>query len=255
MIKIKFFTGGFLLISFIYLVTVTSCKTNNKGTDVGLKSDTSVKAMPNPTKPELHKLLGAYTGNFGDNKITILLTTLTPDSVNGRSVVAGNNRPFHGTVSQQDTVYVFTATEPGDDKHDGKFAFTINNNDPDILSGSWLPNDTSITKRKTYTLLKKVFKYDPKVGRYPEASARVLKTEDVENLGPWELTFMRNEIFARHGYCFSRREMRDSFETEDWYTPYSTDITADLTQIEKKNISLLKKYEKYNQDYGDDFGR
>ena len=60
---------------------------------------------------------------------------------------------------------------------------------------------------------------------------------------------MRNEIFARHGYCFKKKELRQQFETEDWYVPNTVDIKGFLTEIEKKNIALIKRYEKYAEDY------
>ena len=66
---------------------------------------------------------------------------------------------------------------------------------------------------------------------------------------------MRNEIYARHGYCFTRKATRQQFEMYEWYIPNSTDIKKDITEIEKKNIALIKKFEKYADDYGDDYGR
>jgi hypothetical protein len=70
-----------------------------------------------------------------------------------------------------------------------------------------------------------------------------------------ELQFMRQEIFARHGYCFTKKEFRQQFENEDWYVPDTTDIRGRLTDIEKKNIALIKRYEKYAEEYGDVYGR
>ena len=70
-----------------------------------------------------------------------------------------------------------------------------------------------------------------------------------------ELSYMRNEIFARHGYCFKKKDMRNMFELLDWYVPNTVDIKNFLTEIEKKNISLIKRYEEYADEYGDDYGR
>jgi hypothetical protein len=70
----------------------------------------------------------------------------------------------------------------------------------------------------------KNFEYRKDVGNWPEASQRLLKTDDVENLAKSELELMRNEIFARHGYCFSRKEMRQQFENESWYIPNTVDL-------------------------------
>lgn len=93
------------------------------------------------------------------------------------------------------------------------------------------------------------------MGEYPEASQRELKPEDVENRMKPDLELMRNEIFARHGYCFKRKEMRQAFEAEEWYVPDNTDVCSKLTPLEKKNIEMIKRYEQYAEDYGDEFGR
>jgi hypothetical protein len=93
------------------------------------------------------------------------------------------------------------------------------------------------------------------VGNFTQGSKRLLKEEDVENLTAGDLEIMRNEIFARHGYCFKKKELREMFEDKDWYVPNTVDVKKDLTEIEKKNIALIKKYEKYAEQYGDDFGR
>jgi hypothetical protein len=104
-------------------------------------------------------------------------------------------------------------------------------------------------------LQRKEFKYQANVGTWPEASKRLLKPADVENLVKPELELMRNEIFARHGYCFNKKNLRQQFENEDWYVPNTVDIKGYLTDIEKKNIALIKRYEKYAEEYGDEYGR
>jgi hypothetical protein len=93
------------------------------------------------------------------------------------------------------------------------------------------------------------------VGDYPEASVRLLTDDDVANKMKEDLEYMRNEIFARHGYCFKKKITRTQFETESWYIPNTVDVKADLTEIEKKNIAKIRHYEKYAEEYGDDFGR
>lgn len=70
-----------------------------------------------------------------------------------------------------------------------------------------------------------------------------------------ELEQMRNEIFARHGYCFKKKDMREMFEDQEWYVPDNVDVRNKLTAIEIKNLALIKRYEKYAEDYGDEYGR
>lgn len=200
------------------------------------------------------KILGSFVGAFGDNKITLLITRAEGDLVEGRSIVGGNDRPFKGTLKEKDGAYTITANEPGDDPNDGSFTFTIESDNPDIVTGSWKPFKGD-GRTKDYTLQRKAFHYRIDVGEYPEASQRELKPEDVENLMKSDLEMMRNEIFARHGYCFKKKEMRQAFEGEEWYVPDNVDVRSKLTAIEKKNIALIKRYEQYAEDYGDDFGR
>lgn len=199
-------------------------------------------------------ILGSYVGAFGDNKITMLVTKADGGNISGRTIVGGNDRPFDGTYAVEDGKFKVTAREPGDHKDDGVFNFTFATDRPDEVTGTWKANDPKRPER-SYTLSRRKFEYRKDVGQYPQASQRLLKESDVENLMKDELAFMRNEIFARHGYCFSRKEMRQKFEKADWYIPNTVDIKGYLTEIEKKNIALIKRYEKYAEEYGDEYGR
>lgn len=210
-------------------------------------------AAPDPNA-EAQKILGSYVGSFGDNKITLLITKVDGSTISGRSIVGGNDRPFDGTFNIENAAYKITAKEPGDHKDDGVFNFTIAQDKLTELKGTWKANDAK-RPEKSYTLERRKFEYKPNVGQWPEASTRLLKAADVENLPKEELEFMRNEIFARHGYCFSKKNLRQQFENEDWYVPNTVDIKGFLTDIEKKNIALIKRYEKYAEEYGDEYGR
>jgi|SRR5687768_8861425 len=192
-------------------------------------------------------ILGSYVGQFGDNKITLLITKAGGGVISGRTIVGGNDRPFDGTLSLEGGAYNIEAREPGDHKHDGIFRFRIPETDLNQLEGTWKANDPK-RPEKSYTLARKTFSYRKDVGNWPEASQRLLKTGDVENLTKGELELMRNEIFARHGYCFAKKNLRQQFENEDWYVPNTVDIKGFLTEIEKKNIALIKRYEQYAEE-------
>ena len=66
---------------------------------------------------------------------------------------------------------------------------------------------------------------------------------------------MRNEIYARHGYSFKDKAMRQVFDTVSWYMPMGIDIRDDLTDIEVQNIDLIYLYESYQEENYDDYGR
>jgi hypothetical protein len=235
------------LFSFLMVCVLGACNSSgNKETT----NNTLTQITPSST------LLGSFVGAFGDNKITLLITKASGDTVQGRSVVGGNDRPFTGTLKNTGDTYAIVAKEPGDDKYDGIFHLTVNAKQPDVVTGTWEPNTPGEhLGSKTFSLQRKAFMYLQDVGNFTQGSKRLLKEEDVENLTAGDLEIMRNEIFARHGYCFKKKELREMFEDKDWYVPNTVDVKKDLTEIEKKNIALIKKYEKYAEQYGDDFGR
>lgn len=80
-------------------------------------------------------------------------------------------------------------------------------------------------------------------GIYPEGSTRYLNENDLEGLDSWDLKVFRNEIFARHGYIFTTRDMIDYFRGQKWYRPRYKDVKSLLSAVEKKNINLIKSYE------------
>ena len=204
------------------------------------------------------RLEGYWVGMFGENKINIALTEVLSDgTVKGYSVVSGNDRQFEGNYRQEGQTYFFTLREPGNDKYDGKFAFSINLDQPEAetsLKGKWTPYNSQLPA-KTYSLSKRRYQYDPKAGQYPEASTRLLTEEEVQNLYKQELRIMRNEIYARHGYSFKMKDMRSHFDAEDWYMPLTTDVRNKLSKIEVRNSALIKEYEEYAQEFYDDDGR
>ncbi len=218
------------------------------------------------------------------NLINIAIDSVVEKKVYGHSVVAGNSRPFTGKIMNETASDLeIEAKEPGDDKYDGMFMFVYKKGKKE-LEGTWVANDGNLAvTERGYALKKKFFKYDPnqELGNeyygevydsYDEgtnkseaittdankynASAVELKSSDIENMYKRDLEVLRNSIYARHGYSFKNRAMRWFFDHEiSWYIPVSTDVSAQLTELEKKNIDLIKTYEKHAQNYYDSYGR
>ena len=242
-----------LFLSVILAVLFCSCNSSSDKTE---EKTTGKETVSTGTSSAITNLLGSYVGPFGDNKITLLITKITGDSIEGRSVVGGNDRPYTGVVKFINEKYNIVAKEPGDDKYDGVFNFTIDTKQPDMVTGNWKPNVAGAhLGPKDFSLQRRAFRYLADVGQYPQASTRLLKEDDVNNLMKDELEAMRNEIFARHGYCFKKKHLRERFEDQDWYIPNTVDVKNDLTAIEIKNIALIKRFEKYAEEYGNDYGR
>ena len=235
-------------------------------------------------KAELVKEEKAYSYQ---NRINISIDSVFGEEIYGHSVVAGNDRPFQGMIKKNNGgTYSVSAEEPGDDQYDGKFFFDIYP-DQKSLKGSWTANDSklAVTIRK-YELKAAKFKYDPTL-KMPEeiswevvyddknlpqewldgefltgdavvvnASTKLLTKEEVGNMYKGDLEIIRNAIYARHGYSFKNRKIRYIFDNfVDWYIPVTTDVRAELTELEMKNIALIKRYEEHAERYYDAYGR
>lgn len=107
------------------------------------------------------------------------------------------------------------------------------------------------------------FKYDPN-SELPEkyfggpitgeinkknASVIALNGKELQNLYKDELELIRNLIYARHGYIFKNPDFKFIFDGVDWYVPISSDVSKDLTDIEIKNIELIKRYEAHAKKF------
>jgi len=197
--------------------------------------------------------IGTYSGSFGPHKITISIEKIVGRTVLGYSIVTGNERAFSGSWQTIPDGIAFIGKEPGDHPEDGFFTLSFNATEK-TLKGRWDSNNKKIPSVEL-SLQARKFKYDPKQGNYPQASARLLKEKDVENMHPAELRLMRNEIYARHGYSFINQDMQKHFSTVDWYMPIALDVKNKLTATELKNAELIKRYENYGEAYYDKFGR
>lgn len=80
---------------------------------------------------------------------------------------------------------------------------------------------------------------------FADSDRRLLTPEDLRPLSKTELRNARNEIYARRGRKFVRREVSDYFKQFDWYRPQFGEV--ELTFIEAKNVELIQKFEKKAQ--------
>lgn len=51
--------------------------------------------------------------------------------------------------------------------------------------------------------------------------------------------FLRNMIYARHGYTFNDAKIAESLSKYSWYKPQEKDVYAKLTDVEKNNLKFL----------------
>jgi len=113
-------------------------------------------------KPQVYASSGFVWST--DNKINISIDRIEGNEVTGHSVVAGNDRPFKGTMEEKEDAFHFEVAEPGDDKYDGTFSFAISKGmDKTLLKGTWNAYKKVKTPKRVYSLEKKTFAYNPDV--------------------------------------------------------------------------------------------
>lgn len=90
--------------------------------------------------------------------------------------------------------------------------------------------------------------YDDESDDYiiPYSASVLLSEADVEDLSWEEVALARNELYARHGYIFTKDRTKDYFEDKDWYVGTVSDqmkIYKEFSDIERKNVDFLADYE------------
>jgi serine/threonine-protein kinase len=81
----------------------------------------------------------------------------------------------------------------------------------------------------------------------PFFMTRPVTEQDLEGKSAWELEVMRNEIFARHGRQFVRKDLQRYFSAQSWYVPRfpATQFpTSLLGSVQQKNVALILSYQK-----------
>ncbi|MBQ3422518.1 MAG: YARHG domain-containing protein [Romboutsia sp.] len=79
----------------------------------------------------------------------------------------------------------------------------------------------------------------------PDSNSRKLTREELSIYSLEELSYIRNEIFARHGYIFKKEKYYNYFIQKDWYVPneYFDGSVTSLNKIEQYNVNLIKELE------------
>lgn len=80
-------------------------------------------------------------------------------------------------------------------------------------------------------------------GKFPFASQKLLTRADLSTFTIDDLRLMRNELFARHGHTFKSPNLRAHFSAQPWYKAQTADAGPLLTEIERKNIPIIKAAE------------
>ncbi|KKW77939.1 hypothetical protein AAV96_11250 [Acinetobacter sp. AG1] len=208
-----------------------------------LSSTTLTLAQPAQIAP-------SWTGLYNDEQKISLFMQQKGNDVTGYSVLNGKQLNFKGKIKQTDSNYTLSLNEIGQGVDVGRFVLNYKGNTSPI-DAQW-SSATQTVKPKFFSLNAQQCKYAKEQGEFPDASLRLLKDADLQvPLG--QLQYMRNEIYARHGYAFQNKKWAITFSQYDWYMPCYLNVDARLTQIEKENVKRIKMVEPYAKDI--DWGR
>jgi hypothetical protein len=81
----------------------------------------------------------------------------------------------------------------------------------------------------------------------PYFMKRAVTNEDLKSLTRHEIDIIRNEIYARHGYIFKKKEWDTYFTKQTWYFPkYEDKDFSDsfFTPVQKQNIEFIVSFAK-----------
>ncbi|MCG8361842.1 MAG: YARHG domain-containing protein [Pseudanabaenales cyanobacterium] len=84
---------------------------------------------------------------------------------------------------------------------------------------------------------------------YDWLSIRAITREDLVGKSAFDLTIMRNSIYARHGRKFNRQAIQSYFNSQTWYKAiYSPEEFPNslLSQIERNNAAKILEYQRQN---------
>lgn len=82
---------------------------------------------------------------------------------------------------------------------------------------------------------------------FADSGSRYLSTSDLEGLSAEELSWARNEIYARHGRRFKDAGLQSYFDSKPWYNgTIEPDQFSEgmLNEYEKKNAETILSYER-----------
>ena len=87
---------------------------------------------------------------------------------------------------------------------------------------------------------------DPNGYILPDSDSRKLKKSDLAGMTAQQLSYAKNEIYARHGRVFKSSELQDYFNQKDWYEKNDDFKDEDLSKKEAENTEFIAAYQKDN---------
>ena len=177
-----------------------------------------------------------------------LLSGKYEDSLSGKEITFYANRHYSEGIIEGNYKFETEFDQPRDviSYSDQSYHFIKSRNNLKLYSSLLDQHEHYIAGELKYnfTLLEHlpVVKSDKK-GNYQFASEMPMISKILWLYSIEELRIIRNEIFARYGHQFKSPDLKEYFESQSWYQPTSSDVTNQLTELEKLNAQLIKYVE------------
>ncbi len=85
----------------------------------------------------------------------------------------------------------------------------------------------------------------------PFFMTRLVSAQDLRDKNQWDLDVMRNEIYARHGRRFKRKDLQDYFNDPPWYSPQYDPKefpVSLLTKTQQENAKFIRDYQRKHEN-------
>lgn len=120
----------------------------------------------------------------------------------------------------------------------GIYASSVNNR----------PSNASVGRGETYTAPTAEVYEDEGYYLFPSDS-QYISVSDLMGCSKENVSLIRNEIYARHGYSFQTESIRNYFMQQTWYTPNpnvnaTTFSASQFNDYERANVNTIIQYEK-----------
>ncbi len=205
---------------------ITECEFNNDNQ----VTETKLHYINDPQK------INIYGNHYGKYKDKVDYTTITNNGkIISKSTFKYDNKKYPVEYTHEDflnKIKIITTIKRNFDQHDNVILKTESQKDYNRIDQYLIEYFTEKDLNEIDT---------PIEGKYPEASQRFLTKNDLIGLNANEIKILRNEIYARHGYIFKNKELKNYFGQQSWYIAIYDDVSCYLSGIEKNNIAFIKE--------------
>ena len=189
----------------------------------------------------------AYSSGRGDNQsVPIMVQKETIEQVMKYNLGNGFWVDFTNNNNRTDILCGFDSTENGVLLND---ILTYYDNLEDAIDHAYVI-DTSVPGGHYDNSVVNDEPSDEEVSEYilPDSSSRKITESDLSGLSAKELTYARNEIYARHGAVFKAAELNNYFGTKSWYSgQYTTnEVGSMISDLERENEEFIRSYQDAN---------